>query len=88
MARASHGGGRPPSSLPLMLDQLEQPKSVNEPRPEADDEQGPQIELRRVAWGITTVVFLLAALILLVGRRYGYAEVTFAVAVAAAINLI
>lgn len=54
--------------------------------PPPQPEPGP-INLSRIGWALTTIGFLLAALVLLLSRRYGYSEVTFAVAVAAAINL-
>ncbi len=57
--------------------------------PNGDDgRKQPRIGLPRILWGLTTLGFLLAAVILLLGRRYGYSEVTFAVALAAAINLL
>jgi hypothetical protein len=70
------------------VQRVEQAEGVSEPRVEADDEESPPIALGRVIWAATALVFLVAALILLIGRRYGYAEVTFAVAVAAGINLL
>jgi hypothetical protein len=59
----------------------------DEQAPPTGEQDEPGFELRRVAWGVTAVAFLVAALILVIGRRYGYSEVTFAVAVAAGINV-
>ncbi|MBV8999350.1 MAG: hypothetical protein JO304_09835 [Solirubrobacterales bacterium] len=46
------------------------------------------MDLGRIAWFGTVVVCLIVVLILVVQGYYGYAGVTFAVAVAAAINLL
>ncbi len=43
--------------------------------------------LGRIAWLITVLACLVAVLVLLLNGYYGYAGVTFAVAVSAAINL-
>ncbi|HEX2412356.1 MAG TPA: hypothetical protein VHJ39_14410 [Solirubrobacteraceae bacterium] len=43
--------------------------------------------LSRIAWLVTVVICVVAALILLLSDYYGYAGVVLAVAVAAAINL-
>jgi hypothetical protein len=45
------------------------------------------VDLARIAWTATVLACLLAVLILLLEGYYGYAGVTFAVAVSAAINL-
>jgi hypothetical protein len=45
------------------------------------------VDLARIAWLVTAVMCLIAVLILVLQRYLGYAAVTFAVAVAAAINL-
>jgi hypothetical protein len=45
------------------------------------------VKLARLAWLLTTVACLLAALVLAIRGRSGYAAVTFAVALAASINL-
>ena len=45
------------------------------------------MDLARIAWTATVLACLLAVLILLLEGYYGYAGVTFAVAVSAAINL-
>ena len=46
------------------------------------------VDLGRIAWIGTVFVCLVTVAILLLDGYYGYAEVTFAVAVAAAINLV
>jgi hypothetical protein len=45
------------------------------------------VDLARVSWFATVLACLLAVAILLLQDYYGYAGVTFAVAVSAAINL-
>jgi hypothetical protein len=45
------------------------------------------VDLARVAWLVTVLMCLIAVLILVLQRYLGYAAVTFAVAVSAAINL-
>jgi hypothetical protein len=46
------------------------------------------VDLARVAWVGTVLACLVTVAILLVDGYYGYAEVTFAVAVSAGINLV
>ena len=43
--------------------------------------------LSRIAWLVTVVACLITALLLLISAYYGYAIITLAVAVSAAINL-
>jgi hypothetical protein len=45
------------------------------------------VDLARIAWLATVVACLIAVVILVLDGYYGYAGVTFAVAVSAAINL-
>ena len=45
------------------------------------------VDLARIAWLATVAIFLVAVLVLVLQGYYGYAAVTFAVAIAAAINL-
>ena len=45
------------------------------------------MDLARIAWSATVLACLVAVLILLLEGYYGYAGVTLAVAVSAAINL-
>jgi hypothetical protein len=49
--------------------------------------QNTAVNLGRIAWLGTVLACLIAVLILVVQGYYGYAAVTFAVALAAAINL-
>ena len=49
--------------------------------------QNRRVDLARVGWIVTVVACLVAVLILLLQGYYGYALVTFAVAVSAAFNL-
>ena len=53
-----------------------------------DDEQNAVVNLGRIAWLGTVGACLIAVLILVLEGYYGYAGVTFAVAVAAFINLL
>ncbi len=46
------------------------------------------MNLGRIAWLLTVLACLVAVLILLLDGYYGYAGVTFAVAVSAAVNLL
>lgn len=46
------------------------------------------MDLGRIAWLATALACLLAVVILLLEGYYGYAGVTFAVALSAAINLV
>ena len=46
------------------------------------------VDLGRIAWIGTVLVCLVTVAILLLDGYYGYAEVTFAVAVSAGINLV
>jgi hypothetical protein len=46
-----------------------------------------RVDLGRIAWLATVLACLIAVLILLLQGYYGYAGVTFAVAVSAGINL-
>jgi hypothetical protein len=53
-----------------------------------DEEQNAVVNLARIAWLGTVGACLIAVLILVLEGYYGYAGVTFAVAVAAFINLL
>ena len=52
-----------------------------------DDGQNSAVDLGRLAWLGTVLVCLIVVLILVLQGYYGYAAVTFAVALAAGINL-
>ena len=52
-----------------------------------DDGQNTAVDLARMAWLITVLACLITALVLLLQGYFGYAGVTFAVALSAAINL-
>ncbi len=47
-----------------------------------------RVDLARIAWFVTVLVCLVTVVILLLQGYYGYAGVTFAVALSAAINLL
>jgi hypothetical protein len=51
------------------------------------NEDNKSVDLGRLAWLVTVAVLLITVLVLLLQGYYGYAGVTFAVAIAAAINL-
>jgi hypothetical protein len=60
--------------------------------PETDHDVGPEdenmaVDLGRMAWLGTVLACLIAVFVLVLQGYYGYAGVTFAVAVAAGINL-
>jgi hypothetical protein len=48
----------------------------------------PGVDLGRIAWLMTVLACLVAVLVLLLNGYYGYAGVTMAVAISAAINLL
>jgi hypothetical protein len=48
----------------------------------------PYVDLARIAWICTVLACLVTVGILLLDGYYGYAEVTFAVAVSAGINVV
>lgn len=52
-----------------------------------EEQHSPGIDLARVVWLLTTLAFLIAMLVLGLRGDMGYAGVTLAVALAAAINL-
>jgi hypothetical protein len=52
-----------------------------------EDGQNSRVDLARIAWLATVGVCLIVVVILVVEGYLGYAGVTFAVAVAAAVNL-
>ena len=75
---------------------LQLPRSGRHPRrpawhaarvPDPGDHQDGQVRLARLAWSVTALICLLTAVILGLNGYYGYAIVTFAVALAAAINI-
>ncbi len=57
------------------------------PQPSPRAARIPAVTLGRIAWLMTVLACLVAVLVLLLNGYYGYAGVTFAVAVSAAINL-
>ena len=59
-----------------------------EERSVGERDQNMTVDLGRLAWLGTVGVCLIAVLILVLQGYYGYAAVTFAVAVAAGINLL
>jgi hypothetical protein len=72
-----------------MISQVDHPKPTEaESRTVGEEEQNAVVNLGRIAWLGTVGACLIAVLILVLEGYYGYAGVTFAVAVAAAINLL
>ena len=71
----------PPNGSGDPRDSAEAEPSVPEP------DQNTTVDLGRIAWLGTVTVCLFVVLILVLEGYYGYAGVTFAVAIAAAINL-
>ena len=59
-----------------------------EPPPVGEDDQNTVVNLGRIAWLGTVGACLIAVVILVLEGYYGYAAVTFAVAIAAGINLL
>ena len=63
------------------------PSEPAAPRTISPSGQNRPVDLARIAWIVTVLACLIAVLILLLQAYYGYALVTFAVAVSAAFNL-
>jgi hypothetical protein len=63
-------------------------EAETEERGVGEDDQNMTVDLGRLAWLGTVGACLIAVLILVLEGYFGYAAVTFAVAVAAAINLL
>lgn len=61
--------------------------TVQETLPAPEEAIENSVDLARIAWSITTLGFLIAMVILVLRGDIGYAGVTLAVALAAAINL-
>jgi hypothetical protein len=59
-----------------------------EPPPVEEDDQNTVVNLGRIAWLGTVGACMIAVVILVLEGYYGYAAVTFAVAIAAGINLL
>ncbi len=81
---ATDGNAEPPApgadgSLPATLDE---PQVAGPGGRENTD-----VDLGRIAWVVTVLGCLIAVVVLVLEGYYGYAGVTFAVGVAAAINL-
>lgn len=78
------------ASVPLIEPVPDAPAPPAEPTPEpiAAARENEQVSLGRIAWSIATLVFACGALALLIEGYDGYASVTFAVAIAAGINLL
>jgi hypothetical protein len=70
---------------------ITEPERTN-PRPGDDavgrEDENTVVDLGRLAWLGTVLVCLIVVLILVLQGYYGYAAVTFAVAIAAGINLL
>ena len=81
---------RAPSPSETAAHDPAQPGPTDRERPNGTD-RAPQddelVDLGRLAWFATVLVCLITVLVLVLQGYLGYAAVTFAVAVAAAINL-
>jgi hypothetical protein len=72
-----------------MISQVDRTEPTEaEPVTVGDDDQNTVVNLGRIAWLGTVGACMIAVLILVLEGYYGYAAVTFAVAVAAGINLL
>ena len=78
----------------MTTDRLERPPDAADPTVGDDGDnnavdlgQNTAVDLGRIAWLGTVLVCLVTVLILVLQGYYGYAAVTFAVALAAGINL-
>ena len=72
-----------------MISQADRTESTEtEPHGVGEDEQNAVVNLGRLAWLATVGACLIAVLILVLEGYLGYAAVTFAVALAAFINLL
>ena len=69
-------------------DRADPTEAEGEERSVGERDQNMTVDLGRLAWLGTVGVCLIAVLILVLQGYYGYAGVTFAVAVAAGINLL
>jgi hypothetical protein len=58
------------------------------PTPTRAGRENRPVDLVRIGWLAAVLIFLIAVVVLVLEGYYGYAAVTFAVAVAAAINLV
>ncbi|HWD85407.1 MAG TPA: hypothetical protein VG321_06625 [Solirubrobacteraceae bacterium] len=92
-----------PPNVPAGRDNPRAPRPAQQPTPPVVEETQPvvddtipapddltdssSVDLSRIAWSITTIAFLIAMVVLGLRGDMGYAGVTLAVAVAAAINL-
>ncbi len=59
----------------------------DDPAGRSEEETPPAMSLARASWSLTALVFVAGAIALLIRNDYGYAIVTFVIAVGAAINL-
>ena len=76
----------PPASSPPQ-GETEPSGYIGQEREDSDVDEHKSVDLARLAWLATTGACLIAVAILLVQGYYGYAGVTFAVALSAALNL-
>ncbi len=70
-----------------MIDDLEHTQPLPRDRAVGAEDDNGVVDLGRLAWLATVLACLVAVLILVLQGYYGYAGVTFAVAMSAAINL-
>ena len=68
--------------------ELDRPKPTDADATVGEADQNTTVDLGRIAWLGTVLACLIAVVILVLQGYFGYAAVTFAVAVAAGINLL
>ena len=73
---------------PPMITRIDDPDTADTDPTVGEADQNTVVDLGRLAWLGTVMACLIAVLILVLQGYYGYAAVTFAVALAAAINLL
>ena len=84
-ARAT-GPDAAPEDVPPARENAPVQEAGRPPEDQLEDQES-SLSLARVGWSIATLGFLVAALVLFLRRDLGYAGVTLAVALSAAINL-
>jgi hypothetical protein len=70
-----------------MIDHVERAQPTAPDESVGTEDDNTSVDLGRLAWLATVLASLIAVVILVLQGYYGYAGVTFAVAISAAINL-
>ena len=74
-------------SSPPMITRAEDTETTEAEPAVGEADQNTAVDLGRIAWLVTVLALLIAVVILVLQGYLGYAAVTFAVAIAAAVNL-